>query len=109
MNNPEAKFILGAYRPDGRDAGDPMFAGALSQAEHEPELHAWFESQRKFDATIAGKLRDVAPPAELREAILAGVRASQPRRHWWTNPAWLAAAAAIVVLAAVTVTVVPSI
>ena len=33
MKNQEAKFILGAYRPDGRDAGDPAFTEALAQAE----------------------------------------------------------------------------
>jgi hypothetical protein len=108
MNNQEAKFILGAYRPDGRDAGDPMFAEALAHAERDPELRTWFEKQRALDGALAGKLRQVAPPAELREAILAGVRASQPRRNWWMNPTWLAAAAAVVVLAAVTVSIVPS-
>ena len=32
MNNQEARFILGAYRPDGRDASEPRFAEALAQA-----------------------------------------------------------------------------
>jgi hypothetical protein len=104
MNNQEARFILEAYRPDGRDASEPMFTEALAQAERDPELRAWFDRQRKFDATVAAKLREFAPPAELRGAILAGVRASQPRPHWWTNPRWLAVAAAIAVLAAVSVT-----
>ena len=108
MNNQEAKFILGAYRPDGRDAGEPMFAEALAQAEHDPGLQAWLERERKFDTALAGKLGGIAPPAGLREAILAGVRASQPPRHWWTNPLWLAAAAAIALIAAVGITVGPS-
>ena len=43
MNNQEAKFILGAYRPGGRDAVDPMFSEALAQAGRDPELRAWFE------------------------------------------------------------------
>jgi hypothetical protein len=106
MNNQEAKFILGAYRSDGRDAGDPMFAEALAQAERDPELRAWLEKQRKFDGAFSGRLRDVATPPGLREAILAGVRASQPRRQWWTNPMWLAAAAAIAIVATVSVSVV---
>jgi hypothetical protein len=104
MNNQEAKFILGAYRPDGRDANDPAFAEAKAQAERDPELRAWWEKQRAFDATVSAKLQEIAPPAGLRDSILAGVRASQPRRQWWTHPAWLAAAAAVVVLATVTVT-----
>lgn len=101
MNNEEAKFILGAYRPDGRDAGDPQFAEALAQAERDPELRRWLEGQRAFDRAVSDRLRAVAPPAGLREAILAGGRASQPRRQWWASPVWLAAAAAMVVMAVV--------
>jgi len=106
MKNQEAKFILGAYRPDGRDAGDPAFAEALAQAEHDPELRTWFEKQRKFDAAFSAKLQAIAPPAGLREAILAGSRisAGQPKRRWWTNPVWLAAAAALVLVAALSLT-----
>jgi hypothetical protein len=103
MNNQEAKFILGAYRPDGRDAQDSRFAEAIAQAERDPELRAWWDNQRAFDATVAAKLRDVAPPPGLRESILAGGRASQPRRRWWSQPGWLAAAAAVALLATLTV------
>ena len=108
MKNDEARFLLTAYRPDGRDAADPMFAEPLAQAAHDPELRGWLERQQKFDATCAGKLNEIAPPAGLREAILAGARASQPRRSWWTQPAWLAAAAAIAILAALAVRLEPS-
>lgn len=97
MNNTEAKFFLSAYRPDGRDAGELIFVGALAQASRDPELRDWFERQRTFDAACSAKLREIAPPAGLREAILAGGRASQPQRRWWRNPAWLAAAAAVAI------------
>lgn len=105
MKNQEAKFILGAYRPDGSDAGDATLAPALAQAERDPELRAWFEMQRGFDAALSAQLQAIAPPPGLREAILAGSRVSarQPGRHWWKNPVWLAAAAAIVLTATVTV------
>lgn len=110
MKNHEAKFILGAYRPDGRDASDPAFAEALAQAEHDPELRAWFEKQRKFDATFSTKLHSIPPPPGLREAILAGSRvsAAQPKRRWWSNPAWFAAAAAIAIMMGVGIAVRPS-
>jgi hypothetical protein len=108
MNNHEAKFILGAYRTDGRDAGDPMFAEALAQAARDPELRAWFERDRKFDTAIAEKLDGIAPPAELKAAILAGGRASRPRHRWWANPLWLAAAAGIAIAAIVNVSIRPS-
>ena len=103
MNNQEAKFILGAYHADGRDAGDPMFAEALGQAARDPELSAWLEGNRKFDTVMAEKLGEIRPPAELRAAILAGGQASRPRRRWWTNPLWLGAAAVIAVAAIVNV------
>ena len=110
MNNQEAKFILGAYRSDGRDAADAIFTEALAQAERDPELRAWLERQRKFDGTVSAKLQEIAPPAGLREAILAGSRVSAPqaKRHWWSNPAWLAAAAAIALLCALAVSLKPA-
>jgi hypothetical protein len=105
MNNQEAKFILGAYRPDGQDAGNPMFAGALGQVEHDPELRIWFERERKFDTAVSQKIQTLAPPPELRGAILAGGRASRPRRRWWSNPLWMAAAAAIAIITTVSIIV----
>ncbi len=106
MTNEEAKFLLQGYRPNGQDAENAAMAEALAQAERDPSLRAWFEREREFDALIAGKLRDVAPPPGLRESILAGTKLStreaQPDR---ANPAWwrgfwgvsLAAAAAVLV------------
>jgi hypothetical protein len=98
MNNQEAKFILGAYRPDGRDASDPAFLAALAQAERDPQLRAWFEAQRRFDTAMVEKLQTIGPPRGLREAILAGGQASAApaKRRWRISPGWLAAAAAIV-------------
>lgn len=104
MNNQEAKFILGAYRPDGRDAGDAGFAAALALVDRDPELRGWLEQQRRFDTQVSHKLKDIVPPAELRTAILAGARASQRRRSWWANPSWLMAAAAVVLIATLSVT-----
>lgn len=103
MNTEEAKFILSAYRSGGRDAADPAFAEALAQVERDPDLRAWWERERGLDAAVAARLRLVAPPAGLREAILAGGRVSGPARPTWRRPPWLAAAAAVVVLIAATV------
>jgi hypothetical protein len=38
MTNEEAKFILGGYRGNGRDASDALFAEALKQAQTDPAL-----------------------------------------------------------------------
>jgi hypothetical protein len=97
MNNDQLKFILGAYRGNGRDAVDPTFAEPLQRVNQDPALRAWFERDQAFGAAVAGKLRDVAPPAGLREAILAGA-SLEARRPWWRRPSVLAAAAAILVL-----------
>jgi hypothetical protein len=101
MSNHEAKFILGAYRSNGRDADHAMFGAALAQAKSDPALGAWFRRAQAHDAAMAAKLREIAPPVGLREAILAGARVSrapQTARRWPT--AWLALAASVAVLLA---------
>jgi hypothetical protein len=125
MRNDEAKFILSAYRPGGRDAHDPAMAPALAQAKNDPALSAWLARQQAHDAAVAAKLREVVPPAGLRDAILAGARVSGrgvgevsgtgetsgadtasdskkevavARKAWWVQPVWLAAAAAMALL-----------
>lgn len=105
MNNQEAKFILGAYRPDGSDACDPAFAEALAVAGRDPALQTWLEQQRRFDEVVAAKLQTVVPPAGLRDTILAGGRASRPRISWWQRRITLAAA--IIVLGFMSYAVLP--
>ena len=86
MNNSEAKFILNAYRPGGRDADDATFGAALAQARNDPALGAWLVREQAHGAAVAAKLRVVAPPAGLREAILTGARRDAPggsNRHGW--------------------------
>lgn len=101
MNNDEARFLLNAYRPAGRDADDPAMREALDHAQRDPVVKSWFERQRAHDAAVAAKLREIAPPPGLREAILAGARASvrapEPRVRWRRPVWWSLMAAAIVV------------
>jgi hypothetical protein len=109
MSNTEAKFILGAYRADGSDAGNAMFSVALAQARTDPALGAWFARAQAHDAAMAAKLREVAPPAGLREAILAGARASRaPRTERRFPTMWLALAASVAVLLTATLALWPS-
>ena len=98
MTNEEAKFILSGYRSSGRDAGDAMFAEALKQAQSDPALGAWFAREQAHTTVVSAKLSAIAPPAGLREAILAGGRVSGATRAWWRQPVWLAAAAAVAVV-----------
>jgi hypothetical protein len=102
MTNDEAKFILNAYRANGRDAADPAFAAALDQAKKDPAVAAWLAREQAHGVAIAAKLREITPPPALRDAILAGARASEnsgSSRARWSAPRWLAVAAAVAVLA----------
>ena len=109
MTNNEAKFLLGAYRANGRDADNALFGEALKQAKADPALGSWFARAQAHDAAVAARLQEVAPPAGLREAILAGARASRApvsRRSFPTL--WLALAASIAVLLTATVALWPN-
>jgi len=99
MNNDEARFILRAYRPGGLDAKDPMFATALQQAKHDPILNTWFEREQSYDMVLAAKFREIMPPGDLRDRILAGGRVSQkPSRSSRRLFNWLALAASVAVI-----------
>ena len=97
MNREEAKFILQAYRPDGRDAQDAQFAEALEQLKHDPALAEWFHEQQALDDTIAEKLRSAPVPSNLRAEILAGQKTVHPSA-WWSRRSALAALAACLVV-----------
>jgi hypothetical protein len=105
MTNQEAKFILSAYRSNGVDANDEIFTEALRQAERDPALRGWLVSEQALDAAMARKLKEIAPPVELRDAILTGARVSGSRQRFWNQPLWigLGAAAAILIVASVAV------
>ena len=99
MNNEQAKFILRAYRPNGRDAGDATFSEALQQAQTDPMLGGWFAREQAFDAAVVARLGALTPPAGLREAILAGARVSQTvSSAWWRRTGPLAMAASFALL-----------
>ncbi len=104
MDNQEAKLVLSAYRPGGEDATDPVFAEALEQARRDPELADWFAAQRRLDASMSKALQSCVPPADLRDRIVFNqnvVRISQPpapERRVWSQPRFLFALAASIVL-----------
>lgn len=105
MSNDEAKFLLCAYRPGGHDSADPEMTAALEQVRRDPALAAWFAREQAHGAAVTAKLREISPPAGLRDRILAGARASRESRTphaWWRRRAWLAAAATVAVLLTLT-------
>lgn len=74
MTPREAKTLLAARRPNGADDADPALAEALGVSRHDSETDAWARSERLFDQQVASKLRQVMPPLDLKERILAGRR-----------------------------------
>jgi hypothetical protein len=98
MDKAEAKHLLEACRPNGRDLSDPAFAEALALAGSDPELKAWWQARQNFDRKVSAKLEEVPMPAHLRATILAGGKIV-PMRPRYLLPYWLAAAALFAVLA----------
>jgi len=99
MNNDEAKFILQAYRPNGLDATDVIFTAALEHARRDPLLGAWFTREQAYDKVVADKLREIIPPTDLRDRIMAGGRVSRKTRitpRKFVN--WLALAASVAII-----------
>lgn len=101
MTNDEAKFLLHAYHPDGRNAADPAMQEARDHARRDPALEAWFVRDQQHTAAMTAALRRIAPPPGLRDALIAGQRAGGGVRK--SRPTWralrpLAFAAAFVLL-----------
>jgi hypothetical protein len=78
MDRTEAENILQLYRPNNiEDRNDPLMTEALELLDHDTELKAWFEEQQALDAKISTELSSIEPPADLKNAILMGMRAHQ--------------------------------
>ena len=100
MSPAEARQVLAAWRDGLGGKPDPEVLEALALAGRDPELAAWWNAQQAFHRGTAAALRAAPPPADLAERILAArkVRPAEfsPRPR---ASAWLAAAAAVAVLA----------
>jgi hypothetical protein len=91
MNNQEAKLILQAYRPNGRDASDPYFTEALEQVQRDPELKKWFTEETILNGRIQARLQAAIPvPPGLKSDLLA-LRKTVRLAPWWLQPMKLAA------------------
>jgi hypothetical protein len=108
MSPQEAKQLLLLYRPGTSDAEDPEVAGALELAAKDPELKLWLQTHCATQKEIRSRLREVSPPAGLREALLRlnPKVTAEPRvkdvvirpSPWWGNPLVMAAAALAILL-----------
>jgi hypothetical protein len=99
VNSQEAKEILLSYRPGVDDAKNPAIAAALHQLEHDPELLRWFQQLQETDQAIRRQLRETPVPFGLKQRILAEQKVARPD-FGWRKPALIAAAAAVIVLGA---------
>jgi hypothetical protein len=98
MNREEAKYVLSAYPVTGDHCDDSQFKEALLLAQQDPELREWFSRERAFDMAIARKLEAICPPPDLQAQLLAA-RKIIPMPGWRQQFAWLAAAAAVIIVA----------
>ncbi len=101
MDREEAKQVLQVCRPSDIDPTHPPIAEALALAENDPELKAWWEAQQAFDNKVAAKLQGLPVPADLRANILAGHKIVEPFALRPFFPFWLAAAAAVAIVCAI--------
>lgn len=122
MTRDEAQNILELIRP-GRpeDREDPLVRQALGVMEDDADLRARFEDALETDRRISCGFASIEVPAGLEASILVGMRAHaaaaaapgrleapEPSRSidWWRRP-WVAAAACLVVILGLALTVRP--
>jgi hypothetical protein len=99
MDSQQAKEVLLGYRPGIDDPNDPPVAEALRQLAFDPGLASWFQRVQETDDAIRRRLREAPLPTSLKQRILAEHKIVRPD-FAWQKPALIAAAAAAVVLAA---------
>jgi hypothetical protein len=101
MNNDEARFLLGARRPNGADDQDPAMQAALVQAARDPALGAWLAREQTLDAFVSRRLGAITPPADLRAQLIAGASLQtrpDSARSWWRSSWWMVMAACLAVV-----------
>lgn len=74
MNPDQARQHLMIWRPGVDPAKDPELQEALAAARQHPELAAWFERHQAFQAAARNSVRQVQPPPDLADRVLAGAR-----------------------------------
>ena len=98
MTLDEARQVLTLYRPETADAAEEEFVEALELARTNPELGAWFEKHCAFQTAMRDKFRQIEVPPGLKARLDAAQQLARQRR-WQRSRAWMAAAAAVLLLA----------
>jgi len=97
MTTSEAKQNLLLHRPWLGEPPDAETAEALALAESDPELKRWLEDHLSCQQALRTKLNEISVPAYLRSSLLAERKVIRPA-FWQRPPAWIATAAACVLL-----------
>lgn len=99
MTSERAKEILRLYRPGTPEDDAAEVAAAMERARQDPELTGWFEQDQAFHQALRTRFREIKVPEHFKAALLACGPRPAP---WWRSPLWLAAAAVIVAMLALT-------
>jgi hypothetical protein len=102
----EAQEILLLYRPGSVDGRDTEIAEALHLVHQDEALRRWYEQHCTFQTALRKKFRQIEVPADLKARILAAQKIVHPP-VWWRSPAWLAAAAVVLVLGLASLLITP--
>ncbi|HWV98696.1 MAG TPA: hypothetical protein VNZ64_03280 [Candidatus Acidoferrum sp.] len=97
MSPEQAREILLLYRPGTADAEDPEIIEAMAVARRDPDLARWFERHLAFQSAMRSGFRQIEVPDQFKLELLAGRKIIRPV-VWRQRPAWLAAAAAVVLV-----------
>lgn len=102
MDKKHARFILRSHQSGIDAAPDPQMADAMHEAQGDPQLASWLESERAFDEALRARLRTVQPPQGLKSAVLAATPEAMPPENGfrWQPLAWAAALALLAAVAA---------
>lgn len=97
----EARQILLTYRPWASEDERAEFADAIALCRQDPESAAWFEKHCAAQNAVHARFQGISLPEGLKEQILAE-RKARASILWLRQPAWLAVAAAVVLIAVIT-------
>jgi hypothetical protein len=101
MDCKTARLLLDFARPQAREL-EAEEAGALeSHLDHCPDCHSLAHHERLFDERLGEVMRQVEPPAGLRDQLLARLEAERgdwQRQRFARAARWTAAAAAVLLL-----------
>jgi hypothetical protein len=98
VNSEQARQILLLYRPGTADAEEPDVVAAMEVARRDADLARWFAQHQAFQIAMREGFRQMPAPEHLKVALLTRHKII-PLPLWRQRPVWLAAAAAILLVA----------